>query len=223
MTTDTDKASDKLVEMALADAYEKGWCAAAQWANRDDLRHDTDSIAYAGQRDAILVGKAGKLIASLCGDVEPVGEVMLGYSTELEKCYPDGPMNHVHWNEKRAVPCAGSDIYSASTVATLKAERDALREKLWAQDVRCGKLEIEKGALKARVAELEKDAARLEFVCNSPNRMVERESGLWRVYEDVAPTDRPTAVWQGITPRWHVTPREAIDAAITAALTKGQP
>ena len=78
-------------------------------------------------------------------------------------------------------------------------------------------------ALKARVAELEKDAARLEFVCNSPNRMVERESGLWRVYEDVAPTDHPTAVWQGITPRWHVTPREAIDAAITAALTKGQP
>lgn len=78
-------------------------------------------------------------------------------------------------------------------------------------------------ALKARVAELEKDAARLEFVCNSPNRMVERENGLWRVYEDVAPTDRPTAVWQGITPRWHVTPREAIDAAITAALTKGQP
>ena len=78
-------------------------------------------------------------------------------------------------------------------------------------------------ALKARVAELEKDAARLEFVCNSPNRMVERESGLWRVYEDVAPTDHPTAVWQGMTPRWHVTPREAIDAAITAALTKGQP
>lgn len=78
-------------------------------------------------------------------------------------------------------------------------------------------------ALKARVAELEKDAARLEFVCNSPNRMVERESGLWRVYEDVAPADHPTAVWQGMTPRWHVTPREAIDAAITAALTKGQP
>ena len=78
-------------------------------------------------------------------------------------------------------------------------------------------------ALAARVAELEKDAARLEFVCNSPNRMVERESGLWRVYEDVAPADHPTSVWQGITPRWHVTPREAIDAAITAALTKGQP
>lgn len=94
------------------------------------------------------------------------------------------------------------DADRASTVAALKAERDALR---------------------ARVAELEKDTARLEFVCNSPNRMVERENGLWRVYEDVAPTDRPTAVWQGITPRWHVTPREAIDAAITAALTKGQP
>lgn len=70
--------------------------------------------------------------------------------------------------------------------------------------------------LVARVERLEKDAARLDFVCSSPNRMVERESGLWRVYEDVAPTDHPTAVWQGMSTRWHVSPREAIDAAIAA-------
>ena len=212
MTTDTDKASDKLVEMALKAAFEKGWCAAAQWAQRDDLRHDTGSIAYAGQRDAILAGKAAEvraaIIADLCGDVEPVarlltwngpahtpvphGGIAARTFTEFDK---DTPAKDRYWFE-------GELLYPASTVAALKAGRDA--------------------AL-ARVAELEKDAARLEFVCNSPNRMVERESGLWRVYEDVAPADHPTAVWQGMTPRWHVTPREAIDAAITAALTKGQP
>ncbi len=76
MTTDTDKASDKLVEMALKAAFEKGWCAAAQWAQRDDLRHDTGSIAYAGQRDAILAGKAAEvrsaILADAAKDVEPV-------------------------------------------------------------------------------------------------------------------------------------------------------
>ena len=128
---------------------------------------------------AQLAAFRDRIIASLCGDVEPVARM------------------DRHGVPRPLLPSedAKNPLYSASTVA----------------------------ALKARVAELEKDAARLEFVCNSPNRMVERENGLWRVYEDVAPTDRPTAVWQGITPRWHVTPREAIDAAITAALTKGQP
>lgn len=53
---------DKLIQ-ALNDAFEKGWCAAAQWANRDDLRHDTGSIAYSGQRDAILAGKAAEVRA----------------------------------------------------------------------------------------------------------------------------------------------------------------
>jgi len=202
MTTDTDKASDKLVEMALKAAFEKGWCAAAQWANRDDLRHDTDSIAYAGQRDAILAGKAAEvhaaIIADLCGDVEQDGfhlvSVNAGFTELLEaldRADRKGYMPDAIYSAYEGFECRDP----ASTVA----------------------------ALKARVAELEKDAARLEFVCNSPNRMVERESGLWRVYEDVAPTDHPTAVWQGMTPRWHVTPREAIDAAITAALTKGQP
>ncbi len=187
MTTDTDKASDKLVEMALKAAFEKGWCAAAQWAQRDDLRHDTGSIAYAGQRDAILAGKAAEvraaIIADLCGDVEPVA--WMGVSGVGERIV----------SKTQMYPFMTTPLYPASTVAALKAERDA--------------------AL-ARVAELEKDAARLEFVCNSPNRMVERESGLWRVYEDVAPADHPTAVWQGMSTRWHVSPREAIDAAIAA-------
>lgn len=71
-TTDMD---DKLIQ-ALNDAFEKGWCAAAQWASRDDLRHDTGSVAYSGQRDAILAGCASGLrsaiLADAAKDVEPV-------------------------------------------------------------------------------------------------------------------------------------------------------
>ena len=150
-------------------------------------------------------------VASLCADVEPFVFEEYPYHYEAMGCgLEDRNITDRYeamaygWERamERAAEAIPDDLYPASTVAALKAGRDA--------------------AL-ARVAELEKDAARLEFVCNSPNRMVERESGLWRVYEDVAPADHPTAVWQGMTPRWHVTPREAIDAAITAALTKGQP
>lgn len=162
MTTDTDK----LVEMARAAGF---------------ILHNGTLQSLADDLTGQLAAFASAHIASLCGDVEPVGRFietrLAGFQQTFTHC--DKPIY----------------LYDASTVA----------------------------ALKARVAELEKDAARLEFVCNSPNRMVERESGLWRVYEDVAPADHPTAVWQGMTPRWHVTPREAIDAAITAALTKGQP
>ena len=126
MTTDTDK----LVETALNDAYEKGWCAAAQWANRDDLRHDTGSIAYEGQRDAILSGNAAGLVASLCADVEPVA-IYHG------RCVIDcGEHGHLDMQLLKLIP-AGSNLYPASTVAFLTAQRDA--------------------AL-SRVAELEKDA-----------------------------------------------------------------
>ena len=138
------------------------------------------------------------IIASLCGDVEQDGfrlvSVNAGFTELLEALD--------RADRKGYMPDA---IYSAY------------------EGFECRDPASTVAALKARVAELEKDTARLEFVCNSPNRMVERENGLWRVYEDVAPADHPTSVWQGITPRWHVTPREAIDAAITAALTKGQP
>lgn len=147
MTTDTDK----LVETALNDAYEKGWCAAAQWANRDDLRHDTGSIAYEGQRDAILSGNAAGLVASLCADVEQDGfrlvSVNAGF-TELMEALDRA-------DRKGYMPDAIYSAYEgfqyrdpASTVASLTAQRDA--------------------AL-ARVAELEKDAARYRWLRSVPN------------------------------------------------------
>ena len=170
------------------------------------LLYNSDAVADAEteflaevERLAAQAAPSSAIIASLCGDVEPVAWGIFANNGNIRFWACDKASA-----DSQAAKTGGDveGIFRASTVAALKAERDALR---------------------ARVAELEKDTARLEFVCNSPNRMVERESGLWRVYEDVAPTDHPTAVWQGMTPRWHVTPREAIDAAITAALTKGQP
>jgi len=153
MTTDTDKASDKLVEMALKAAFEKGWCAAAQWAQRDDLRHDTGSIAYAGQRDAILAGKAAEvraaIIADLCGDVEPVAWV---YWHPSDTTY-DGPdtlhkkaVSRFTDDTRKAMMAKGwlfEPLYPASTVAALKSRADALA---------------------ARVAELEKDAGRYRLL-----------------------------------------------------------
>ena len=188
----TDK-HDKLVEMARE-------CGFSLVTNEG---YQPTPAKLAAFRDGI--------VASLCADVEPFVFEEYPYHYEAMGCgLEDRNITDRYeamaygWERamERAAEAIPDDLYPASTVAALKAGRDA--------------------AL-ARVAELEKDAARLEFVCNSPNRMVERESGLWRVYEDVAPADHPTAVWQGMTPRWHVTPREAIDAAITAALTKGQP
>ena len=110
MTTDTDK----LVETALNDAYEKGWCAAAQWANRDDLRHDTGSIAYEGQRDAILSGNAAGLVASLCADVEPVAHRARNSVNEAWT-YSSYPLD---WRECQP-------LVPASTVAAITAQRDA--------------------------------------------------------------------------------------------------
>ena len=143
MTTDTDK----LVETALNDAYEKGWCAAAQWANRDDLRHDTGSIAYEGQRDAILSGNAAGLVASLCADAEPVAWMMQwpnhGPSFTIDKS------DYVYWVDGKATyPDVLVPLVPASTVAAITAQRDA--------------------AL-ARVAELEKDAARYRWLRSVPN------------------------------------------------------
>lgn len=133
MTTDTDK----LVETALNDAYEKGWCAAAQWANRDDLRHDTGSIAYEGQRDAILSGNAAGLVASLCADVEPVAYMFEFPDKRVAPKFDSAPHGG-NWQP----------LYPASTVAAITAQRDA--------------------AL-ARVAELEKDAARYRWLRSVPN------------------------------------------------------
>jgi len=79
--------------------------------------------------------------AKVLGDVEPVGEVILNYSTHMERCHPDGPMNDVAWLVDAAVPKSGTKLYPAHTVA----------------------------ALAARVAELEKDALRYRWLRSVPN------------------------------------------------------
>jgi len=148
MTTDTDKASDKLVEMALKAAFEKGWCAAAQWAQRDDLRHDTGSIAYAGQRDAILAGKAAEvraaIIADLCGDVEPVA-FMFQHSETGRITFVDAWQKENGWaagnprffEVDALVPAstlAAAQALNAELVARLEGlEKDAARYR-WLRD-----------------------------------------------------------------------------------------
>ena len=141
----TDK-HDKLVEMALKAAFEKGWCAAAQWAQRDDLRHDTGSIAYAGQRDAILAGKAAEvraaIIADLCGDVEPVA-LMFQHNATGRIAFVDTWQKNNGWATANPRYKEVGALHGASTVAALKSERDALQ---------------------ARVDALEKDAARYRWL-----------------------------------------------------------
>lgn len=147
MTTDTDK----LVETALNDAYEKGWCAAAQWANRDDLRHDTGSIAYEGQRDAILSGNAAGLVASLCANVEPFWHAVISHRAPIVNKAVRSRDVAEEYAEKCSENYPGVEVIPlvpASTVASLTAQRDA--------------------AL-ARVAELEKDAARYRWLRSVPN------------------------------------------------------
>lgn len=121
MTTDTDKliqvaeaAGFRVVRFNDADAY----------ACDDEGKDITPKLA--GFRTAI--------IASLCGDVEPVA-IYHG------RCVIDcGEHGHLDMQLLKMIP-AGTALCTASTVAALKAERDA--------------------AL-ARVAELEKDAARYQ-------------------------------------------------------------
>ena len=186
------------VENVMAIAFELARIREEHGAQSGMYLSEVRALRAEVERLAAQAAPSSAIIASLCGDVEQDGfrlvSVNAGFTELLEALD--------RADRKGYMPDA---IYSAY------------------EGFECRDPASTVAALKARVAELEKDAARLEFVCNSPNRMVERESGLWRVYEDVAPTDHPTAVWQGMTPRWHVTPREAIDAAITAALTKGQP
>jgi len=133
MTTDTDKASDKLVEMALKAAFEKGWCAAAQWAQRDDLRHDTGSIAYAGQRDAILAGKAAEvraaIIADLCGDVEPVA-LMFQHNATGRIAFVDTWQKNNGWATANPRYKEVGALHGASTVAALKSRADALQARV---------------------------------------------------------------------------------------------
>lgn len=71
-------------------------------------------------------------------------------------------------------------------------------------------------AAEARNATLTDDAARLDFMCNAPIRMIEGNDGMWRVYEDAAPAEAVAHKWRSIVTRYYPTPREAIDAAIKA-------
>jgi len=189
MTTDTDKASDKLVEMALKAAFEKGWCAAAQWAQRDDLRHDTGSIAYAGQRDAILAGKAAEvraaIIADLCGDVEPVA-FMFQHSETGRIAFVDAWQKENGWATANPRYKEVGALHGASTVA----------------------------ALKAQVAELEKDAWRLDAVEANRFEIHNPYKGGWDVVKYQPDSCRFMEMKTGAS-----TVRAAIDAALAA---KGQ-
>jgi len=166
MTTDTDKASDKMVEMALKAAFEKGWCAAAQWAQRDDLRHDTGSIAYAGQRDAILAGKAAEvraaIIADLCGDVEPVA-FMFQHSETGRITFVDAWQKENGWSAGNPKFKEVGALYGASTLAAAQA------------------LNAE---LVARVEGVEKDAARYQYLRDGPEKWEMFESR-WLINLDI--------------------------------------
>jgi len=143
-TTDMD---DKLIQ-ALNDAFEKGWCAAAQWASRDDLRHDTGSVAYSGQRDAILAGCASGLrsaiLADAAKDVEPVA-FMFQHSETGRITFVDAWQKENGWaagnprffEVDALVPAstlAAAQALNAELVARLEGlEKDAARYR-WLRD-----------------------------------------------------------------------------------------
>jgi hypothetical protein len=66
---------------------------------------------------------------------------------------------------------------------------------------------------RATIAASAQDAARLDFMANTPPRYIEEFSGMWRVYQDGALPTRPDHYWIAMTTTYHTSPREAIDAA----------
>lgn len=89
-------------------------------------RHCFSTGELAAFRDRAIAAHTAKVL----GDVEPVGEVILNYSTHMERYHPDGPMNDVAWLVDAAVPKSGTKLYPAHTVAALAArvaglEKDA--------------------------------------------------------------------------------------------------
>jgi hypothetical protein len=170
MTTDTDK----LVEMARGCGIKINH--EPQWAH---LRGEATPTQLAAFRD--------RIIASLCGDVEQDGfhlvSVNAGFTELLEaldRADRKGYMPDAIYSAYEGFECRDP----ASTVAALKAERDA--------------------AL-ARVAELEKDAARYRWL---------RDEGNPYAILVVGNQEKT-----GIKPFYGI----ELDAAIDAALTKGQP
>lgn len=60
-----------------------------------------------------------------------------------------------------------------------------------------------------------RERERLDFLCSTgKQRRIEHQKGLWRVYQDEAPTESEHSDWQAMTYLFHTTPGEAIDAAI---------
>lgn len=47
-------------DVPAEDAFEEGWNLASRWANRDDMLHDTGSVAYQKERDAALAARQAK-------------------------------------------------------------------------------------------------------------------------------------------------------------------
>lgn len=108
MTTDTDKASDKLVEMALKSGA---------------VNHFVQGLPdrYAFSLSELTAFRAA-IIADLCGDVEPVAYTWwdVAGARHLDFRAPKGL--------SRARSTGVDGLVPASTVAALKAEIEALRK-----------------------------------------------------------------------------------------------
>ena len=192
MTTETDK----LVEMAKSGRAGAFYSAAAR--------------GWLTFRPDMLADFRAAIIADLAADVEPVA-IYHG------RCVIDcGEHGHLDMQLLKMIP-AGTALCTASTVAALKAERDALREKLWAQDVRCGKLETEKGALKALVAVLEESAS--QFAGVDLDGMVEAFHRIIESQAQQSPFHNPVNADAALALREL---RRLIPAIKAVALTKGQ-
>jgi len=129
MTTDTDK----LVEMAR----ERGafYSAAAR--------------GWLTFRPDMLADFRAAIIADLAADVEPVAHMWQHDETGRTGFVEHAPAEELEqWERINKPRRFVAKLYSASTVAALKAENEALR---------------------ARVAELEKDAARYRWLRSVPN------------------------------------------------------
>ena len=163
MTTDTDKLVESFAD-AFYEQLKHGDAAHQQW-----LRKETDKF-FAAHAPAFR----DRIIASLCGDVEPVAWGIFANNGNIRFWACDKASA-----DSQAAKTGGDveGIFRASTVA----------------------------ALKARVAELEKDAARYRWL---------RDEGNPYAILVVGNQEKT-----GIKPFYGI----ELDAAIDAALTKGQP
>lgn len=156
MTTDTDK----LIQAAEAAGFRVvRFNDAAAYACDDEGKDITPQLA----------AFASAHIASLCGDVEPFVFEEYPYNSEAMGCgLEDRDITDRYeamaygWDRamERAAEAIPDDLYPAHTVAALKSRADALA---------------------ARVAELEKDARRLDAVERNRFELTPLEGGGWDV------------------------------------------